>query len=247
MLTVDLFIRCAIAALVAATAPLTALAQDSDVRTPTPPDPSVTAPTSAKQASISYLSRRYSISAQEAERRLSLQGEVAQLRDRLAASLGSDLGRIRIQHAGEYRVIVETLNPARTTSQLDGVSTELRAAIQVVEVRRSGQDVSARVDELATLLKTGGVAARLGFDPLTDKFEVTVADEAALLRARALVPAAMLTDVVMAVGLMPRDAQAGYVSGDYTYGGWLLYHTSSDSPLCTTGFVVRLSDARATA
>jgi hypothetical protein len=191
---------------------------------------------------VAYLTQRFGISSEEAQRRLALQDEVAELTARLRSSLGAKFGRVVTRHGPEHQVVVETLDVEQAQSLVGTVSPGLRAALKVVATTRSEQDVRARVDELVQTLKAGGVPASVGYDPAASKFKVTVASDTALRLAQTLIPAPLLPDVALRVGMTVRDAQAGYTSGDYTYGGWALY--ASGAPSCTSGFVVRLSDAR---
>ena len=71
---------------------------------------------------------------------------------------------------------------------------------------------------------------------------MTVGSAADRAIASKAVPAELAPDLIVSVGDLPRDLQSGYAAGDYTYGGWPLY-TAPNDPRCTSGFVVKMSDA----
>lgn len=234
---------CGSAVLLALLSPASLMAQTSATPPPSPPDPASVAVTKAGAATISYLQKRFNLGQAEAEKRFGLQSEVAVLRSRLEKELASSFAGIRVQHSPEHRVIVQTTDVAGTTAQLGQVSAELRAVLQVASVSRNAADIRKQVDDLVGLLRPGRFAHSVRHDPTTGKFLVTVENQEALALAGTLIPATLRSDVNLTVGTVPKDAQAGYVSGDYTYGGWPLYNASGNFQ-CTSGYVVRLSDSR---
>lgn len=228
------------AMLLALIAPGSPLAQTQEAP---PPDPANVAFTKAGGATVAYLQKRFNIDQGEAEKRFRLQSEIAILRRRLSTSLASSFVRIRVIHSPAYRVVVETTDVAGTNAGLGELSPELRAALQVSAVSRSAADITGRADELSNLLRSGRFANSVGFNPETDKFVVTVENQEALALAGTLLSTALRQDVSTVIGRVPVDSQAGYAPGDYTYGGWAL-HNASNAYMCTSGYVVRLSDAR---
>jgi hypothetical protein len=103
--------------------------------------------------------------------------------------------------------------------------------------------VRTTINQLTSIFTAARQPAAVGFDPRSQKFKITVETEAKKPELENLLPEGLRQDVQFRVARLPREAQAGYVSGDYTYGGWVLY-SSTNAPDCTSGFVVRLSDAR---
>lgn len=208
-----------------------------------PPAPSPQNVTKSNGAGLGYLKKRYRISDSEASERLALQDEVSALALRLAAENPDDFGGIFIEHQPVYRIVILFKDAQDRDALRASLSPSLRRFVQIQKAKYSEREWHERVDSLSKTLAAGGVRAVVGFNPSNEKFSVTVGEEAARARANALVPAELAPDAIVKVGLLPSDAQSGYVSGDYTYGGWTLYDESGN-PRSTSGYVVRMSDSR---
>lgn len=220
-----------------------ATAQGQPLSPAAPPAPTPENVTKSNGAGLAYLTKRYKISSSDAAERLELQNEVSALAFKLAEESPQDFGGIFIEHQPVYKVVVLFKDAETRDALRSSVSPQLRRFVQIQKAKFSQQEWRGRVDSLSKTLSAGGVRAVVGFDPRNEKFIVTVADDAARAKAGGLIPAGVAPDALVRIGLLPSDAQTGYVSGDYTYGGWTLYD-ASNNPRSTSGFVVRMSDSR---
>lgn len=171
-----------------------------------------------------------------------LEQQVAELVHRLRGSNPATFGGMFIDHAPVYQIVLLFTDAETRTLAREEIAPNLRQYVQIRRAARPERAVHEITDRLVATLNSGGVRSLVRFDHRNQKFVVVVEGSANRTRASALVPADLAPDVLVTVGNLPRDSQAGYVSGDYTYGGWAMYAGPND-PRCTSGFVVRMSDA----
>lgn len=208
-----------------------------------PPPPTPENVTKSNGAGLGYLTRRYKISSAEAAERLEFQNEVSTLALKLGEENPQEFGGIFIEHQPVYRIVILFKDAENRDALRSSIAPQMRRFVQIQKAKFSQLEWRGKVDALSKVLAAGGVRAVVGFDPRSEKLNVTVADDRARAKAGTLIPAGLAPDALVKVGLLPSDAQTGYVSGDYTYGGWTLYD-SANNPRSTSGFVVRMSDSR---
>jgi hypothetical protein len=220
-----------------------AFAQEVQPPAQVPAVPSPANVTKSNAAGVQFLSKRYKVSAQEAEERLAFQNELSALATRYAEENPDQFGGIFVDHQPTYKVVILFKDAETRNAIREGVTPQLRRFVQLQKAKRSQKETREITDTLAGTLSASGVRSIVSFNHRNEKFVVTVADQAAAKLVSTLVSADLAPDVLTKVGSLPQDVQSGYVSGDYTYGGWTLYG-STNAPNCTFGYVVRLSDAR---
>lgn len=221
-----------------------AFAQEAAPGEPAPPAPSRETNTKSNAAGVDFLVNTYRISRQEAEERLVVQDELSEKIEEIAAQFGDRFGGIDIEQQAPFRVVVLVEGEdGATVPQSFNLPPRLQRYIGTQRAQRSLAETNAIVERLATIFRSAGNRTIVNFDPAAQKFVVTAPESRIVQALTRLIPAELFKDVTTRVGLLPKDSQAGYVSGDYTYGGWTLY-SPSDAPICTPGFVVRMSDSR---
>lgn len=218
-----------------------AIAQ-SDMQ-PAPPNPQTEAVTRNDAPGVGFLTRRYGLSVGDAREQLGLQQEISDLAARLTNDEPERFGGIFVEHKPPFKIVVLLTDADTRKDFKDQLSPQLRRFVQVLPSKRSQADVRMTIDRLVGTFAAARMGAAVGFDPKSQKFRVTVETDTKRPELERLLPNDLKQDVQFRVARLPRDAQAGYVSGDYTYGGWTLY-SATNAPACTTGYVVRLSDAR---
>lgn len=208
-----------------------------------PASPSPENVTRSNGAGLGFLGKRYKIPAAEAAQRLAFQESVSALALKLAEENPDAFGGVFIDHQPAYRIVILFKDAEDRDALRSSIAPEMRQFVQIQKAKFSEREWRGRVDALSKTLSAGGVRAVVGFDPRSEKFTVTVADDQARARAGGLVPAELKPDTLVKTGFLPSDAQTGYVSGDYTYGGWTIYDETGN-PRSTSGYVVRMSDSR---
>lgn len=219
-------------------------AQETPPAEPAPPAPTPENITKSNAAGVDYLVRAYGISKQDAEERLAVQDELSEKTQEIAAQFGDRFGGIYIEQQAPFRVVVLVKGEdGATIPQSLRLPSRLQRYISTQGSQRSQAETTAIVERLATIFRGAGNRTIVSFDPKAQKFVVTAPDSRIVQAITRLIPPDLLKDVTTRTGLLPKDSQAGYVSGDYTYGGWTLYGPT-EAPNCTSGYVVRMSDSR---
>lgn len=206
-----------------------------------PPPPSPSGATRSDEPGVNYLTAKYGISRREAVNRLKLEQEVGELAQTLRDRDPETFGGIFIDHEPVFRIVLLFTDAETRTLAREQISPTLRQHVQIRRAARSERAVRQLTDSLLDTLQRAGVRSLVRFDHRNQKFIVVVANSSDRAKATDAIPSDVAPDVIVRVGNLPRDAQTGYVSGDYTYGGWAMYAAAND-PRCTSGFVVRQSD-----
>lgn len=209
----------------AGTAPSAAMAQDGAVTNP----------------AVTYLMQRHGLSKDEATMRIDLQGQIVALSERLNTSGDVNYADMYIQHDPVFKIVVMFADRSDRKAFLDTLDPGLRRYVQLKQAKRSRALSDAELDTLNAAVVAVGVPFTSEYDLETERFVVTVADQAALAKVRAAIPPKLRSETTVEQGLIPQTeaVPSNVRAGDAAYGGNPVYSTTTSFDYyCSMGFAV---------
>jgi hypothetical protein len=198
---------------------------------------------SGVEAQIRYLQDSYKLNEADARDRYETMQQIEAL---IAAARAEDpnaFAGVWVEHEPAFKVVVAFAGNDERQGFASKVSPKLQRYLQLRKVRKS---LAASEEELATLasaLRAGGVDFTAAFEPTSQKYVVTVENDAGGSRLQGLVPPALRDLVQVRKGPVAHNAQSGVQTGDAVYGGWEALNASGYYE-CTFAFAGRNSNGR---
>lgn len=228
-------------ALCATSAPAQPQSADAPRRPPAPAE--TRSGGSGVEAQLRYLQDSYKLSATEARERYESLQEIEAL---IAAAKASDpqaFAGVWVEHEPVFRVVVAFAGNEERSDFAATVPPKLRRHLQLRKVRKSLAGSEEEMSALFSALRGGGTDFVSAFDPASQKYVVTVENDAGGNRLRELVPASLRDLVQFRKGPVGRDVQSGVQAGDAVYGGWDALGSDGYYE-CTFAFAGRNSSGR---
>ncbi len=206
-----------------------------------PLDAEVVTDSVGQNPSVIYLMKQYNLSAEEATRRIDLQGDIVAMSERLNRDNDPAYADMYIQHEPVYKIIVRFADKKDRTAFLDQLDPKLQRYVQLKNATRSRVRINQELGTLATAINAAGIEYSGGFDLENTRYEVIVANQSDADTISTLVPASLKKDVDVKVGIVPVSEAAPYgvKAGDVIRGGYTIRKAAnSTAPRCTLGYNV---------
>jgi hypothetical protein len=198
---------------------------------------------SGVEAQIRYLQDSYKLSEADARDRYETMLEIDKLIATARAEDPDAFAGVWVEHEPAFKVLVAFAGNDDRAAFASKVSPKLRRHLQLRKMRKS---LAGSEEELATLfaaLRAGGVDFTAAFEPTSQKYVVTVENDAGSGRLQGLVPSALRDLVQIRKGPVAHDVQSGVQTGDAVYGAWDALNASGYYE-CTFAFAGRNSNGR---
>jgi hypothetical protein len=196
-----------------------------------------------------HLMKSYGINAAEAESRISIQGEILALSDRLNSENDEAYADMYIQHEPVYKIIVSFADKKDRKSFLDALDPKLRRYVQLKNAKKPRGVAARELDELNAAVAALNVPFTSVYDLPTEQFVITAENAADVAKINAALPATRKVETTVRVGLVPKieAAPTGVVAGDRLSGGnpvWTA--TGGTGGYCSFGFGVTYTSGTTT-
>lgn len=189
---------------------------------------------SGVEAQIRYLQDADKLGAAEARERYDVLQEIEALIAAARAEDADAFAGLWVEHEPVFRIVAAFAGNDERSAFAAKVSPNLRRHLQLRKVRKSLVESEAELAALFLALRVGGPNFTLAFEPTSQKYVVTAADDSGGNRLRALVPAALRDLVQIRKGPVGRDVQSGVQAGDAVYASSV---SGSSSGRAYTGMV----------
>lgn len=175
---------------------------------------------SGVEAQIRYLQDSYKLSEADARDRYETMQEIETLIEAARAEDPNAFAGVWVEHEPVFKVVVAFAGNDDRAGFAAKVSPKLKRHLQLRKARKSLTGSEEELAALFSALRAGGVDFTAAFEPTSQKYVVTVENDAGGSRLQGLVPPALRDLVQIRKGPVARDVQSGVQPGDAVYGGW---------------------------
>ncbi len=182
---------------------------------------------------VDYLQQRYRISRTEAQERIDIQGEIAELLQNPAFSNDLDFAGIVVQDEPVYRVYLTYYDNSAKNELLKLVPPKMRRYVQIKQRKLNLRQVERGIEEIRASLASAGIEAVVSYKEGTEKFVVQAPGSSAGT-VQAAVPRSYANDVEFDANPFPEPEQTfttGSTSSNY-------YANAGYDIGCTMGFPI---------